>query len=189
MAINPTLRELKKALGADYRIYNIDLERCLYRDYGNGFDVEISDVSRANRKCPATLYLWFTGEGNPMIVKTVHNVGRTADAIAASSTSRRNWDIPTSPSKIAEVRQLEFPFGRSTATTAASSTAFAANGPQGIVGFQDLPDQAGKPADGFADEIGNGGKAAGRQEGRMLPAISDRMLPTSSMQAPMPSTR
>ena len=27
------------------------------------------------------------------------------------------------------------------------------------------------------------------QEGRMLPAISDRMLPTSSMQAPMPSTR
>ena len=85
MAINPTLRELKKALGADYRIYNIDLEQCLYRDYGNGFDVEISDVSRANRKCPATLYLWFTGDGNPMIVKTVHNVGRTADAIAAAA--------------------------------------------------------------------------------------------------------
>ena len=83
MAINPDLRELKKALGADYRIYNIDLERCLYRDYG--FDVEISNVSRANRKCPATLYLWFTGEGNPMIVKTVHNVGHTAEAIAVAA--------------------------------------------------------------------------------------------------------
>ena len=85
MESNPTLRELKKALGADYRIYYIDLERCLYRDYGNGFDVEISDVSRVNRKCPATLYPWFTGEGNPMIVKTVHNVGRTAEAIAAAA--------------------------------------------------------------------------------------------------------
>lgn len=42
-------------------------------------------MSRANRKCPATLYLWFTGEGNPMIVKTVHNVGRIADAIAAAA--------------------------------------------------------------------------------------------------------
>ena len=61
------------------------MERCLYRDYGNGFDVEISNVSRANRKYPATLNLWFTGEGNPMIVKTVRNVGRTADAIAAAA--------------------------------------------------------------------------------------------------------
>ena len=85
MAINPTLRELKKALGTDYRIYNIDLERCLYRDYDNGFDVEISDVCRANRKCPAALYLWFTGEGYPFIVKTVQNVGRTADGIAAAA--------------------------------------------------------------------------------------------------------
>lgn len=85
MASNPTINELKKALGKDYRIYYIDLEKCLYRDFGNGFDVEISDVSRANRECPATLYLWFTGEGNPMIVKTVHNVGRTANAIAAAA--------------------------------------------------------------------------------------------------------
>lgn len=84
-----TLWKLKKALGADYRIYNIDLERCLYRDYGNGFDIEISGVSRANRKCPATLYLWFTREGNPMIVKTVHNVRRTANAIAAADDRTR----------------------------------------------------------------------------------------------------
>ena len=86
MASNPTLRELKKALGADYRICYIDLEKCLYRDFGNGFDVEISGVSRANRKGPATLYLWFKGEASsPLIVKTVRDVGRTAGAIAAAA--------------------------------------------------------------------------------------------------------
>ena len=86
MASNPTINELKKALGKDYRIYYIDLEKCLYRDFGNGFDVEISGVSRANRKCPATLYLWFKGEAsNPLIVKTVRDVGRTAEAIAAAA--------------------------------------------------------------------------------------------------------
>ena len=86
MTSNPTINELKKALGADYRIYYIDLERCLYRNYGNGFDVEISGVSRANRKCPAPLYLRFKGEAsNPLVVKTVRDVGCTAEAIAATT--------------------------------------------------------------------------------------------------------
>lgn len=49
----PSLPELKKALGENYSIRTIDLEKCLYRDFGNGFNVEISGCSRANRKCPA----------------------------------------------------------------------------------------------------------------------------------------
>lgn len=77
-----SLPELKKALGENYSIRTIDLEKCLYRDFGNGFNVEISGCSRANRKCPATLYLWF-GDRAPdcIIVKTVRDVGRSAEAI------------------------------------------------------------------------------------------------------------
>lgn len=78
----PSLPELKMALGENYSIRTIDLEKCLYRDFGNGFNVEISGCSRANRKCPATLYLWF-GDRAPdcIIVKTVRDVGRSAEAI------------------------------------------------------------------------------------------------------------
>ena len=78
----PSLPELKKALGANYSIRTIDMEKCLYRDFGNGFNVEISGCSRANRKCPATLYLWY-GDRAPdcIIVKTVRDVVRSAEAI------------------------------------------------------------------------------------------------------------
>ena len=79
---DPSLPELKKALRANYSIRTIDLEKCLYRNFGNGFNVEISGCSRANRKCPATLYLWF-GDRAPdcIIVKTVRDVGRSAETI------------------------------------------------------------------------------------------------------------
>lgn len=82
MSKNPSLPELKKAMGKEYQIRVIDLEKCLYRDFGNGFNVEVSGVSRANRKGPATLYLWF-GDTSPgcIIVKTVHDVGRSAAEI------------------------------------------------------------------------------------------------------------
>ena len=78
----PSLPELKKVLDENYSIRTIDLEKCLYRDFGNGFNVEISGCSRANRKCPATLCLWF-GDRAPdcIIVKTVHDIGRNPEAI------------------------------------------------------------------------------------------------------------
>jgi hypothetical protein len=78
----PSLRELKRTLGSDYRIRTIDWEKCLYRDFGNGFNVEVSGVSRANRKGAATLYLWFGDHAyDCLIVKTVRDVGRSAEAI------------------------------------------------------------------------------------------------------------
>ncbi len=85
MAKNPTIKELKNQLGNDYEIYWIDLEKCLYRDYGNGFDLEISAVSHANRNCPASLYLWINHNTDYYMVKSNHNVGRTADAIHAAA--------------------------------------------------------------------------------------------------------
>lgn len=78
----PSLKELKQTLGSDYTIRVIDWEKCLYRDFGNGFNVEVNGCSRANHKGCATLYLWF-GEHiyDCLIVKTVHDVGRSAEEI------------------------------------------------------------------------------------------------------------
>ena len=78
----PSIRELKKQLGDKYRICTIDFERCLYRDFCNGFNVEISGVNTRKRSTKATMYLWYGTEcGSCIIVKTVHNVERTAKAI------------------------------------------------------------------------------------------------------------
>ncbi len=88
----PSLRELKRTLGADYRIRTIDWEKCLYRDFGNGFNVEVSGVSRANRKGAATLYLWFGDHAyDCLIVKTVRDVGRSAEAIGEAVNDLRDY--------------------------------------------------------------------------------------------------
>lgn len=83
------LHSLKKELGSDYQIRIIDFERCLYRDFGNGFNVEISGV-RKNRK--ATLYLWF-GDKAPdcFIVKTVQAVPCTAKELAGETECLKDY--------------------------------------------------------------------------------------------------
>lgn len=55
-----TIYELKKQLGSKYRILTIDLERCLYRDFSNGFNVEISGLNtkKRNRKVRFENSMW-----------------------------------------------------------------------------------------------------------------------------------
>ena len=79
------LRALRNELGSDYSICVIDLERVLYRDFGNGFNVEISGVYTTKAAKPATLFLWY---GSQFIVKTVRNVpreeiGKEVDALCS----------------------------------------------------------------------------------------------------------
>ena len=52
------IRALCKSLGVDYRVTTIDLERVIYRDFGNGFDVEISGVyiPQARRRKQLSIY-------------------------------------------------------------------------------------------------------------------------------------
>ncbi len=72
-------RNLCKSLGKEYRICTIDLERVIYRDFGNGFNVEISGTRTASKRKLATIYLWF---GESFIVKSVQRV--TRDDISAT---------------------------------------------------------------------------------------------------------
>ena len=62
---------LCKKLGPEYRILYIDLERCIYRDFGNGFDVEISGTHTTSERKTATIYLWYNARTIAKIVSDV----------------------------------------------------------------------------------------------------------------------
>ena len=64
---------LCKKLGKDYHICYIDLERCIYRDFGNGFNLEISCTHTTSKRKKAKLYLWF---GECFIVRKVFGVAQ-----------------------------------------------------------------------------------------------------------------
>jgi hypothetical protein len=79
----PKLKNLQEEINSQYSIRVIDFEPCLYRDFGNGFNVEISGCNTRRRKTKATIYLWFGDKcGSCVLVKTLHDVERTASAIS-----------------------------------------------------------------------------------------------------------
>ncbi len=53
-----SIRALAKQLGKEYRVTVIDFEPVVYRDFGNGYNVEISGMYTTSKKKKATLYLW-----------------------------------------------------------------------------------------------------------------------------------
>lgn len=88
MCKNLNIRGFQKALGKDYSIMVIGL----YRDFKNGFNVEISGIGRANRKTPLTLYLWYGYQsGSCILLKTLGNVGRTPEAIAENTDGLKDY--------------------------------------------------------------------------------------------------
>lgn len=52
------MRKLCKSLGAKYSLRVIDFERVIYRDLGNGYDIEVSGMNTSSLKRKATIYLW-----------------------------------------------------------------------------------------------------------------------------------
>lgn len=89
---NPSLKELKQALGNQYQICYIDMEKCLYRDFGNGFNVEVSGTSRANKNGHATVYLWFGSDPSDCFMVTAKsNVGRSAKEIGTAVEELYNF--------------------------------------------------------------------------------------------------
>ena len=88
------LRDLCKSLGKNYTIATIDLERVIYRDFGNGFHVEISGVHTSKENKRATLYLWH-GNSAPacFIVKTVFDVPRGSIGNVAEELRRCSEEL------------------------------------------------------------------------------------------------
>ena len=65
------MKKLCKKLGPEYRIASIDLERIIYRNFGNGYDIEISCVNTNSQKKNARIYLW---KDKRRIIKIIENV-------------------------------------------------------------------------------------------------------------------
>ena len=77
-----SLKDFAKAIKSGCCIKTIDFEECLYVDFHNGFNVEISGYRRKNSKNKFTLYLWY-GEtfGSCICTDTLRDVERTPQAI------------------------------------------------------------------------------------------------------------
>ena len=74
MRMKPLSRHLKslcRQLGPEYRVTVIDLEYVINRDFGNGYDIEISGVNTSKADATATIYLW---KDKKRIVKVVDGV-------------------------------------------------------------------------------------------------------------------
>lgn len=67
------IQALCRKLGKEYSVTTIDFERVIYRDFGNGFNVEISGMHTTSKRRKAILYLWYGNRApNCTIVKMVH---------------------------------------------------------------------------------------------------------------------
>lgn len=85
MARYPTLRELKKSLGEDYTIEELDGMNCLYRDCGNGYYIKIGGLTNPNRNGYATAYLWYKDRMMNYVLVKAYNTGRSVSQIKAAA--------------------------------------------------------------------------------------------------------
>lgn len=68
------LKELCNELGKEYSIEIIDGEWVIYRDFHNGYDVEISGANTTSSKKRVTIFLW---KDKTHTVKTISDVSQS----------------------------------------------------------------------------------------------------------------
>ena len=79
------MQKLCLSLGDVYCIRELDLERVLYRDFGNGYDIEVSGMNTTSARKKATIYLWKDRKQTVRVVKGVPQdaIGEWVDRLAA----------------------------------------------------------------------------------------------------------
>lgn len=65
------MKHFCKSLGKEYSICIIDFEQVIHRDFGNGYDLEISGMNTTRKNKKATLYLW---KNKTIIVEKIKDV-------------------------------------------------------------------------------------------------------------------
>ena len=75
--------KLCREIGNGCRILRVDGERCIYRDFGNGFDVEVSGTHTTSERKTATIYLWYNARTIAKIVSDVKrdDIGKVVDEL------------------------------------------------------------------------------------------------------------
>lgn len=67
MKIKPATRHIKdlcKFLGDEYEVVIIDFEYVIYRNFGNGYEIEVSGANTNSKNKPVTIFLWCTAPMN-----------------------------------------------------------------------------------------------------------------------------
>lgn len=66
------LKEICAKLGDNYSVRLFDLEQVIYRDFGNGYDVEVSGLNHNRNEYDAVIYVWRTEPNS--ICETIKNI-------------------------------------------------------------------------------------------------------------------
>ena len=63
--------KLCRELVKEYRVRYVDWERCIYRDFGNGFNVEVSGTHTTSKRRKAVIFLWYGSAFTVTCIKEV----------------------------------------------------------------------------------------------------------------------
>lgn len=66
------INELCENCGKGYTIKTIDLERCIYKTLGNGYEIEISCISKRYKN--AVIYVWLHDGNGCNIVESIYDI-------------------------------------------------------------------------------------------------------------------
>ncbi len=66
------LKTICERLGSPYSIRVFDFEQVIYRDFGNGYDLEVSRLNHNRKDFNATVYVWNTKK--PIVVESFPNI-------------------------------------------------------------------------------------------------------------------
>lgn len=66
------IKELCAKLGSDYSIKVFDFENVIYRNLGNGYDIEVSRLDNNKKTMNATIYVWKMDP--PQVIDTIRNI-------------------------------------------------------------------------------------------------------------------
>lgn len=79
------IRDICQALGADYSLKVFDLENVIYRDLGNGYDFEVSNLDNRKQSIDARIYIWDNRKNQ--VVETIRDIHSVEDLRTALDRS------------------------------------------------------------------------------------------------------
>ena len=68
------IKQVAVAVGEDYTLMLIDDEWCLYRDLGNGYDIEVNLSGTKKLTLNATVYVWQVRD-QLKVIETIEGIG------------------------------------------------------------------------------------------------------------------
>jgi len=75
MFLKPRLKKALEFLGKNYSVKKIDLEDCIYRNLGNGFDIEVSGINlRGSKNICSFVCVWDVSKGLNQSARSVEYV-------------------------------------------------------------------------------------------------------------------